>query len=314
MKYAFLIIAAAALQATGNGLLTGNIDASESIVLSFCAFGSSAIIFGLLNQRRRLTATAVPPVNVRVPLLLMNIATALAFIGLYWSYSMFPAPLASATGIAIGPLAVSLIDRLTGGSRRSNGELVVGAVSLGLVLAVATRSISLGTVALDGAFVLGFAIAIAAGALFACIPILSHRLGTTGVGPVRILAHRYHLTYIAAFVILVATPHAAMDTITGPRLPFIACVALVGVALPIFLLQLSMKHVQPVFLALIFSIQPSLTYLAAVVATELRFDAISFLLINASLCVAFGGPLLLHRRERARRVRPTLRPSTTTTA
>ncbi|THV41393.1 hypothetical protein [Glycomyces buryatensis] len=296
-----LIVAAVVLQASGNGFLTGNIGGTESMLLSFCAFASCAVVCNVITGVRRSTRPESLRRDTRRLLVYLNVSTAVAFLGLYWSYSLIPAPLASAIGIGMAPLVVSCIGFAKGQRRHVVVELCVGSVALLFVMAVTSRSLSIGQIAFDRSFVLGTGVAFIAGGLFATIPLLSYRLGRERISPVFVMAHRFHLTWMAALAILLLRPAELVEIVAAGRLGFIAAVAVAGIALPLYLLQIGMQRTAPLFMTLLYSIQPSLTYIAAVAVSPLKFDLLTFVFINASLATAFGGPLLITRlRQRGR--------------
>lgn len=144
MGGSLLVAVAITLQALSNGLLSDNLSGRESVLLSFTAFSASALVFGLV-VRFRSKSDRQPLRDERLRLMLvLNGATAVTFLGFYWSLSLIPAPLAAAVETGIGPLAMACFRiRKSAGARRL-AELGLGVLALGLALAVAGRMVSVG--------------------------------------------------------------------------------------------------------------------------------------------------------------------------
>ncbi len=301
MGGSLIVTVAIALQALSNGLLSGNLSGAQSVLLSFTAFSTSALVFGVVahfragGQRQRLRGTAL-----RL-MVLLNVATAVTFLGFYWSLSVVPAPLAAAVETGIGPFAMACFRIRTSSGARRRTELGLGMLALLLALSVAGRVASVGKAESPALLLAGVGVAAIAGCSAAGIAVLSHRLGQLQISPVRVTAHRFHLTYLLALAVLVFGSQPAGGW-AGSRVAFIASVAVLGAALPLFLLQIGMQKTKPMMVTLLASAVPSLTYLMASVTGRQRFDVLSFVLINGSLCVAFLGPVLINRRPSGSRV------------
>ncbi len=294
MGGSLLVGIAITLQAVSNGLLSDRLTGSGSLLLSFTAFSTSALVFGVVarfrasGERQRLRGT-----RLRL-MVLLNMATAVTFLGFYWSLSVIPAPLASAVETGIGPLALACFPiRRSLGARRP-AEVGVGLLALLLALLVGCRMDSTGQAHSPALLLGGIAVAAVAGCSAAGIAVLSHRLGQLRVSPVQVTAHRFHLTYLFALATL-ALGGQPSGGWRGSTVAFIASVAVLGAALPLFVLQIGMQRTAPVVVTLMASAVPGLTYLMASLVGHQRFDVPTFALISGSLGVAFLGPTLLRR-------------------
>ncbi|ACU77263.1 hypothetical protein Caci_8440 [Catenulispora acidiphila DSM 44928] len=297
MGGSLLVTIAITLQALSNGLLSDHLSGAESVLLSFLAFGTSALVFGLAT-RFRASEDRQPLRGARLRLmLLLNVATAVTFLGFYWSLSVIPAPLASAVETGIGPLALAcLLIRRSGGVRRLV-EISLGALSLLLALLAGCRMASNGRVESPALLLGGVGIAAVAGCSAAGIAALSHRLGQLRVSPAQVTAHRFHLTYLLALAVLVSGSRPAGGW-AGSSVAFIAAVAVLGAALPLYVLQIGMQRTAPLVVTLMASAVPGLTYLMASLVGRQGFDIVTFVLFNGSLGVAFLGPVLVRRLPR----------------
>lgn len=282
------------LQALANGLLSGNLHGDQNLLFSFTAFGFSALAFGFAARIRRTGPRARTFHGERLRLMMkLNVATAVTFLGFYWSLTLIPASLASAVETGIGPLALAVSGLRSSTGARQARKPVLGALALVLALGVAGRVMSLEQAAPLPAFCLGLAAAAVAGISAASIATLSHRLGRLEVPPVEVTAHRFHLTYVLALAALLFGPGPGVGHASGAHIGFIALVAVFGAALPLFVLQVGMQRTTPFVVTLLASAVPSLTYLMATFVGDEKFDLLTFVLINGSLAVAFLGPVAL---------------------
>ncbi|MGW5969532.1 hypothetical protein [Streptomyces sp. NPDC055186] len=296
---AALVTVAALLQSIANGLLSGDLTGQESLLLSFLAFTTSALVFLQVTSARgsrREGARRSLRAAFR-PLALMNAATAVAFLGFYWSLSLIPAPLAVAVDIGVGPLALALLRRQELSPAQRIGRLTLGVAALVLAVAAAVRMTTDGQSASGGTMLLGLGVAATAGLAGATIPLLSVRLGALGVTAAQVTAHRFHLTYVTALALLVVTGLPTSTLTDGSRMAFLAVIAVLGTALPLFVLQVGMLRTPPFVVALIVSSGPGLTYTVAALTGGQSFDALTFLLISGTLLLAFIGPSLMRLLE-----------------
>jgi inner membrane transporter RhtA len=290
------VLIAIVMQALSNGLLSGNLTGGESLLLSFTAFSLSALVFGLLARLK----PAVPYESAfrgpRLRLLItLNVATAVTFLGFYCSLSLIPAPLAAAVETGIGPLAAACYRLRSRGASWQRRELVMGMAALALAVAAAGRTVSVGQIGSLRAFTAGVLMAGIAGVSATGIAVLSHRLGRLEVSPVRVTAHRFHLTYLLALAALLIGPGPGQLTHPDQRTGFVVLVAVGGATIPLFLLQVGMQRTAPMTVTLLASAVPGLTYLAATVCGGQAFDPVTCVMVNGSLAVAFLGPRLIRR-------------------
>lgn len=300
---AVLVFAAALAQAVSNGLLSRNLSGPESLLFSFLSFGIATLVFLTVAGVRGDGSGRGPgsPAGAFRPLALLNLATAVTFLGFYWSLSLVPAPLAVAVETGVGPLAVTCLRYRSLRAAQRPGALVMGVLALVLALLTAVRMVSDGRPGPLHTQLTGLAVAAVAGTSAATVPILSRRLGALGVSPVRVTAHRFHLTYATALMLLAVEGVPSTTLHNGSRLSFLLLVAALGTALPLFVLQVGMHRTAPLRVALIVSSVPGMTYLTAGAVGRQGFDRIAFVLTSGSLALAYLGPRAAGALKRGRR-------------
>ncbi|WP_101257884.1 hypothetical protein [Streptomyces barkulensis] len=293
-----LIALSVLLQAGTEGFLSGRLDVTSSLLFSLLAFVSSAAVFLLMSVLRGCRRPPAPRRPVRRLLWRMNIASAVTFLGFYLSLVWVPAALAASLMAGVGPLAVALIDtvRRTGAPGRASWAR--GGTLLAVSLLAALACVPPGELSRTGPTTVGGgALAVAAGFGAAYLAMVSRSLGTLGVDPVLVMAHRFHLTYaVAALLLLSRGGPGGQEMAFGAA----AVAGLLGVVLPLYLLQIGIQRCPPMVTMVLLTTLPGLTYVAQVLFGD-TFRPLSAVMITAMIALA----LLFARIEQ--RSRPVLR-------
>lgn len=272
-----LIALSVLLQAACFGYLSGRLTPSGGLLLSCVGFACSALLFNALAAARRPRgrpsaggprrpdpAAGARPRNrgVRPLLLMMNGVTAVTFLGFYVALAWIPATLASGLETAVGPLAVAVLSlTLRGGPRpdaRAWGMAVVLACTGGALawrLTGAAADLGWSTAA-------GLALAVVAGVGASSLALMSQALGRCGADPVRVTAHRFHLSYIGAAALLVL--HGRAPTAAGMPLWLVPVVGVAAVTVPLFVLQVGLHRAPPLVAMGMLTTLPGVTYLSEV--------------------------------------------------
>ena len=283
-----VIFVAIAFQAGVQGTMTAWIGTADAMLFSVLAFALTATVFSLLSISGKRWRVG-PKMPARL-MIVMNIATAVTFISFYASISMIPAATTGALQSAFGPIAVALLSFAV--TRTSSSRLrwliAIVLVLLGTVLAAQTWERDAGD---SGTAVVGVLLAILAGWGTASVTLISRSLGERRVSPVVVTAHRFHLSFIVAAVIWIAS---------GPPVPepshvlLLLGLGVLAVTIPLFLLQVGLQKARPFSAMLIVTTLPALTYLVQLLSGE-STDPFHLLLIILIIGVSMIGM----RSERA---------------
>ncbi|OLZ67831.1 hypothetical protein AV521_23410 [Streptomyces sp. IMTB 2501] len=280
-----LILVSVLLQALADGFLSGRLGFGGSLQFSCIAFVTATVACGALHavRSRRTTRRPTPRGRGTVRLMaLMNLATAVTFLGFYVSLAWVPAALASSVQSGVGPLAVICTGLVRGEGRPGPGRV---AAALGLLVLSGAIALRLdgraGT--LDGAALGGTALVALSGVSAALLARLSRQLGQAGAEPTWVMTHRFHLTYVCAGALLFLG--AGGTASAGPALPLMALTALGAVALPLLLLQIGLQRAEPLSAMVLLSTLPGLVYLSQSLFGG-TLDAVTCALIALLIAVA----------------------------
>ncbi|MGW0130349.1 hypothetical protein [Streptomyces sp. NPDC003299] len=280
------IAASVLLQSGVYGFVSGTLGSGDSLALSCAGFAAAAVLFNAVLLVRRLRGAGRGPQAATRPratglLLAMNVVTAVTFLSFYASLTWVPATLATGVETAVGPMVLVLLG-LAGRGRRASRQgwfAAGGLVLLGIALA---RRFTEGG-AFGPGLVAGLGLVLVAGVGAPVLALVSAELGRRGVDPVYVTAHRFHLTYLAGGVLLLAVGGAGGEG-TG-RLPGLLLTGVLAVTLPLFWLQTGLQRTDPMVAMVLLTTLPGITYLAEC-AFHGSFDAVSLALICALVVVA----------------------------
>ncbi|MER7107313.1 hypothetical protein [Streptomyces sp. NPDC000229] len=280
-----LIVASLLLQAGTEGYLTGRVDVGDSLMFSCGAFAATSLLFnGALLARRAVGGGAVAPAAAHRSaalrlVLTMNVATAVTFLGFYVSLAWVPAVLANSVMAGVGPLAVALLGPR---HRTSAAGWARAAVLLAASLVVAALTHD-GAETAGLAVLPGLVLVLLAGFSAAYIAQLSSRLADVGAPPAWVTAHRFHLTYAVAGLLLLLRTDGAADG--GLSLPATALAAIAGVTVPLYLLQVGLQRTRPAIAMVLLTTLPGLAY-AGQVAFGDTFDPWRLAVVCAFMLLA----------------------------
>ncbi|MFJ2111364.1 MULTISPECIES: hypothetical protein [unclassified Streptomyces] len=303
-----LILVSVFLQACAEGFLSGRLDVTASLRFSALAFLATTVVFTVItwlrgrsrHARTRPQATAAHRRQVRRLLWWMNVASAVTFLGFYLAMAWVPAALAASLVAGVGPLAVVVMDAVSGTNASGRAGWARAVLLLGVSLATATYINPVPVWTAGYLVYVGGALAVLAGFGAACLAVLSRRLGGLGVDPTRVMAHRFHLTYVLAGVVLGLLGGGGSSELS---LGATALAALLGVVVPLYLLQISIQRCPPIVTMVLLTALPGLTYVAQVAFGDaFRLPAAVMVVVLVALTV--GSALLEGRAPRGARPEP----------
>jgi drug/metabolite transporter (DMT)-like permease len=204
----------------------------------------------------------------------INLTTAVTWMATLFALVYLAPAVVNVLGLGLGPVITILVGGLLRRSRpvlRIEVWVSIGICTVlgGLVLvSFEGRSGLAGVSVRDGVIGLILTI-ICAGGSSANI-IFMKRLSDAGCGRGSVLASRFVLMSAAAWI-LVAIDRSDVGAAAVPG----AVVAVIGVGLPIYVLQIGIKHTEPITTSLLISLSPLFAFLLQLVDTRIRFSPLT---------------------------------------
>jgi drug/metabolite transporter (DMT)-like permease len=271
------------------------VQALSPIVVAAISFTIVVVGFGaptagaVLRLARACTRDAV----------VLNVMTAITWVTLLYSLKFLEPAVANEVAFAIGPALTALAGPwLRRGSRTLRTELVVAVVIFGLIGLLMWES----TAGLSGLrdvppdrVLLGFALAFVCGLGCVGSVVYSKRLSDAGASPSATVAVRYALLVVVCWALVGGT--GAGGSI-GPALLPSALIAVLGVALPNYLGQIGLKHVEPITCALLDTLSPVFAFLLQLPDSRLHPSLLTLTGIVGVTVMVGVGLLARWRHER----------------
>lgn len=237
----------------------------------------------------------------RRDLVAINVTTAVTWLATLYALDYLEPAIVNVLGLALGPVIIVLVGPLM---RRSSKvlatEVVVSVAICGLLAALVWvsftgRSGLSGVTPRDAVIGLSFTLACAIGSSVNII--YMKRLSDAGCAPGSVLAGRFFLMSAAASLLVVFEDKPDLISALIPG----TIVAVIGVGLPIYVLQIGIKHTEPITTSLVISLSPLFAFAMQLADGRLRFSPFT---LGGIVCVvalvAVGSVVRGRRKEPAR--------------
>lgn len=259
-QIAALFVLAFLLMANANAVLSGwLIQTLHPFILLFWSFLATSMFFLLrLRLSQKSDATRISKDSIR-PLLLLNIASSLSWIGYYYALRYIEPAIVSALMGGIGPLFVvlsGLVLLRTMSLRQvvTSAGIVIGAVVL--AWASVSEQSAVQNVSQTHIFV-GLAAAIIGGFGQVLTTLSTKRLADKNWDASQLMAHRFYLLIAVSGFAAFNGPGLTVETI--PDLFGLLVVGIFGVLVPLWLLQKGIIHSSPFTVSVLLALGPLMT-------------------------------------------------------
>jgi drug/metabolite transporter (DMT)-like permease len=276
------------------------------IALTLIAFTIAAVVFALLNRGRR------PPLDPESwrNIVGLNFASAGVFIFLYTGLKYLEPAIASALQAGATPLftilVLSLIARrwVAGPAEWTGGLVIVAGSALLAWVSLAGRSGLRTEDTLRSG--LGIAAVLASGLSTVFLTLCVKRLTQLGWPNLTVLAHRFYVTVVgcALLTLGVETDWGAVRA----KSAYIVSFSVLGVALPLLLLQVGIRNVAPFVVLAMTNLNPILTYVIQLADSRL---VVSLYTLAGVVVVLAGVLWVIWSQSKATRPAPAWRPAPT---
>jgi drug/metabolite transporter (DMT)-like permease len=194
----------------------------------------------------------------------LNLMTAVAWIGFYYALKYVEPSVVSCLVTGIGPLVVLVLDRFI----RKTRELFWSDITIGGGIVVVAsylvwsglRSAGPSQTEFDaGGLPLALAASILSGIGLTGVTVFNKKLFDLGWSPPQVLAHRFYLLVVLALLGVVTMLTPTERELWTKFVPSIVFVAVVGVLIPLFALQIGIRACSPVTVSSVLALGPVLT-------------------------------------------------------
>lgn len=258
-----LLVVSFLVLANANAVFAGNLlQTIHPFTFLFWSFSACAIFFLLrLRTTEGRNALAVDRASV-MPLLIVNGTTAFNWVGYFFALKFIEPAIVSAIMGGVGPLFMIGLERairhrvLPPTAYVAAVGILLGACSL--VWASLSGLSGMENVSLSAA-IIGLSAATLGGASQALNTLATKQLGERNWNADKIMAHRFYLLIVGAFLLALTGPGLNVSTLS--QVGGISISTIFGVIVPLWLLQRGILISEPFAVAALLSLAPILTYL-----------------------------------------------------
>ncbi|MGW4800281.1 EamA family transporter [Nonomuraea sp. NPDC004297] len=293
----------------GIDVYAGNrLQSLDPITIAAISFSLAAAYFLVQEISRHGVAVMLRPLTAnRHDVVAINIVTAVTWLSLLYALKYLEPAIVNVVALAIGPALVALASPLMRkGHPLLRGEVVVSVGVLALIGLLmwgsATGMSGLGRLDSSEA-VVGLVLTIVCGLSCTANVIYSKRLSDAGLTPSSSLAIRYFLAIGASWVFVLA----GGDVRIGEAFLPAAVIAFIGIALPNYLSQVGIKHVEPITAALIGTLSPIFAFLLQLFDSRLTPSALTLGGLVGITALVVLGVVVRARHDRSAAAEPPVR-------
>ncbi|WP_198545832.1 DMT family transporter [Actinacidiphila yeochonensis] len=266
--------------------------AAVSFTLTFLFFGAAELRRG---GTRRISALA----EHRVDLVAINITTTVTWLSTFYALKYLEPAIVNVIGLALGPVITTLAGPLM--RRQSSvipAETAVAVLICGLLAMLLWGSFSgdsgLGHItALHATLGLVFTLTCAAGS--AVNILYMKRLSEAGCDSGTVLATRFVLMAAVSWGLVAVGDRGGLHAALVPG----AVVAVIGVGVPIYVLQVGIRHTEPITTSLLVALSPLFAFVMQLADGRLSFSALTLVGVLGVVALVCLGVLARARRSAA---------------
>jgi drug/metabolite transporter (DMT)-like permease len=292
------LVGFAALSAAVDVYAGNRLQAVDPGSLAALSFTVTAVLFAGTELVRRGRAALSPLRTHPYDVAALNVTTALTWLSLLYALKWLEPALVNVVSIAMGPACTILLaPRLRRGSVSLPAEIVASLaifVVLGVLLGSSFAGLSsLGDIG-TGRAAAGAAATLICGLGSAANVIYSKRLSDGGLTPRSVLAVRFFAILVISWTLVARESRPNLLSALPPAL----VVTVIGVAGPMYLLQLGVRHTEPITVNLLVSLAPVMAFVLQLGDPRLRPSPVSLACILAVTALVTAGVLARHRQDR----------------
>ncbi|WP_018922728.1 EamA family transporter [Salsuginibacillus kocurii] len=256
------LLASAFLAAISQVFYAQQVQSISPFSFTFISFFLTALFFLLLSLSQKNEEKRSLDFFSFKDFALLNVSTALAFLGFYYALKYIEPAIVSALEMGVGPLFALFISTMLYPKTtilKSDALIAVGTLCASFILvgaAVTGRS----GVSFDYTFeyFIGLAASLGCGMGAVLAAIYSKKLSEKAWTSSQILAHRFYLIVILSFFIAVFQKDVNRELVG--HLDWILIVSVTGVLLPLYFLQVGIKHCDTFYVMMSITFVPVFTF------------------------------------------------------
>ena len=262
------------------------------------SFTLAAAFFLAVSHLRQGTAATWRPLRTSRPdVVMINITTAVTWLSMLYALKYLEPAVVTAVGLALGPLlTVVLAPLLRPGTSVLRAEVLVSAGIAVLIVVLAWGSFTGRSAIGESGWLptaIGIVLTLLTGIGSVANVIYSKRLSDAGLTPQGVLAVRFFLMITVTWVITATSPAPG---VVAALLPSVA-IAVVGGAVPLYLLQVGIQYTEPMTASILLTFSPVFAFLLQLLDQRLSPSLLTLASVVGIVVLVVLGTLARERHD-----------------
>jgi drug/metabolite transporter (DMT)-like permease len=266
------------------------LQAHSPVTLAAVSFALATTFFLGLDIARRGPAAILRGLRRnRSDVIALNLTTAVTWLSMLYALKFLEPAVVNAVGLALGPVFTLVLSPLIrpGTSvlkREVWVSLGIGALIVSLAWGSVTGRSAVGMIGTTDALI-GLVLTVVTAAAGTGNVIYSKRLSEAGYSPQSVLAIRFFLMVAVTWGFLALSANVDLGGALRPG----AVLAVIGVGLPLYLLQVGIKHTEPITASLLTTLSPIFAFLLQILDRRLTPSLLTLAgIVGITALVAIG--------------------------
>lgn len=279
------------LQAVSAVFLASFLHRADTLVVLFCVFIVIAATF--------ISVGAIRGRTIRVPqsawpaLALLNITTAASWSSFFLAVKYIEPAISSAFINAMLPLATLGTEHLITGQRTAKKSDLFTSYALCVAMFLTATALFGGQsgrpASETGSYLIGLVMSAICAIAMSVTNVASKKLNNEGVRPDQIMAHRFTLLILIAFVFMDKGRFVEQVATQWGALLF---VAIIGNLVPIYCLQLGIQKLKPITVAFLIGLAPMIFFAVQGFSSVVSFSYVSLACVALTTAILLAGTYL----------------------
>jgi drug/metabolite transporter (DMT)-like permease len=274
------------------------LQAHAPATVAAISFTLAAVFFLAVTVVRHGGAATLRPLRAqRSDVIMINVTTAVTWLSMLYALKFLEPAVVNVVGLALGPtLTLMLAPLLRPGTSALRAEVFVS-IGIGVLIVLLVWSSFTGHSAIGELSAvkttLGIGLALLTGIGSVSNVIYSKRLSDAGLSPQGVLSLRFFLMIVVTWLVTATSRHPGIVAAFLPS----AAIAVIGVALPLFLLQVGIKHTEPITASILLAFSPVFAFLLQLLDRRLTLSVLTLVSVVCIVALVVVGTVARNRHD-----------------
>jgi drug/metabolite transporter (DMT)-like permease len=270
-------------------------DPATVAAISFTLAGAFFLATTVLRQG--VAETLRPLRTRRNDVIMINVTTAVTWLSMLYALKFLEPAVVNVVGLALGPvLTLVLAPLLRPGTSALRAEVLVS-VAIGVLIVLLMWGSFTGRTAIGERgtvqIMVGIGLTLLTGVGSVANVIYSKRLSDARLTPQGVLSVRFFLMIAVAWALTATSGNPGVGAAFLPSV----VITVIGVALPLYLLQVGIKHTEPITASILMAFSPVFAFLLQLLDRRLTLSVLTMVSVVGVVALVTMSTVARHRHE-----------------